>query len=91
MNNCTECSVNLQIDERINHQGKIVCGNCFLKSPKNLRTNMQDEAAPRDETILQMMQMIVDHDEKIQALTEEIEKFHNQLELFDAQIDSICG
>ncbi len=85
MNNCQLCEARLAIDERISHQGKIVCGHCFVKMPENHKVDAQPgEQVPADTLLVQAMELLVDHQERISALEERLDKL-------DIQFDSICG
>lgn len=71
MSNCGECGTKLAIDERINHQGKIVCGHCFMKMPPSHSTLKKDEekvVIDKDKAILDLMEIVVNFDERIKEL-----------------------
>ena len=87
MNNCSECNVKLNIDECINHQGKIVCGHCFVEMPKESYSFVNaplTKEVNQAEAIIQLMQMAVDQEERIKVLEE-------KYDLLSTQFDSICG
>lgn len=85
MSNCADCGITIAIDERISHGGKIVCGHCFIKMPKEHKVNVQPgEEVPADKLLIQALELLVDHEERIKSLEE-------KFDLLSVQFDSICG
>jgi hypothetical protein len=77
MTKCTLCGKITCIDERIDHNGKMVCGHCFMElgMPRSQDTSLTDavsEPAMPDEAILQLMTLLVDHEERIKKLEDKI-------------------
>ena len=85
MSNCADCGAELKIDESIRHQGKIICGHCFVKMPKEHKIDIQPgEEVAADVLLTQALELLVDHEDRIKNLEEKIE-------LMSVQFDSICG
>lgn len=68
MNICAECNASLTLDDSINHKGKIVCGHCFVKMPKESKVDVKPNELIESVNLIEVMELLVDHDERIKEL-----------------------